>query len=192
MSINGVGSALNGLTEQIAQSVKNIKAQSVRLPEEGTINQDSSPQTERAQAFALNDYAVSYLSPNSVYSLHKIVSEQAKELTKQKQGTIQSGKEEQENTSQVSEDETLSGLSFSEELGQIFSASDYAKVTAIYRQSYVFNPPDVSLIFQGTITSQNPSQYAADAYLQASELNQSHEPTIELMHKYNQKFDYQI
>ena len=192
MSIGGVGSALNGITEQIEQSVRNIKAQSVRLPNEGIINQNSSPKTDKAQPFALNDYAVSYLSPNSVYSLHKIVSEQAEELTKHKHGTIQSEKDEQENAPQISEDETISGVSFSEELGQIFSASDYAKVSAIYRQNYVFNPPDISLIFQGAPISENPSQYAADAYFHASELNQSHEPTIELMHKNNQKFDYKI
>ena len=193
MSINGLGatySALNGLTEQIAQSVRNIKAQSVKLPEYSA-PQNTAQSADDTQTFTLNSYAVSYLSPNSLYSIHKIAAEQAEDLPNRQQKQVLSNSDGQENTPQI-EEGALSGISFSEELEQIFSSADYAKVSAIYRQNFVVNAPDVSLLFQGTPIAENPAQYASDAYQQASRLTQTEEPTIELMHKNNQQFDYKI
>lgn len=193
MSISGLGatySALNGLTEQIAQSVKNIKAQSVKLPEYSA-PQNTSQASDNAQPFTLNSYAVSYLSPSSLYSVHKIAAEQTEELPNRQQKQVLSNSGEQENATQI-EEGALSGVSFNEELEQIFSSADYAKVSAIYRQNFVVNTPDVSLLFQGTPISESPAQYASDAYQQASELTQTEQPTIELMHKNNQQYDYKI
>ena len=193
MSINGLGatySALNGLTEQIAQSVKNIKAQSVKLPEYSA-SRHTAQSADEAQAFTLNSYAVSYLSPNSLYSVHKIAAEQPEELPNRQQKQVLSNPDGQENTTQI-EEGALSGISFSEELDQVFTSVDYAKVSAIYRQNFVVNAPDVSLLFQGTPIAENSAQYVSDAYQQASELTQTEEPTIELMHKNNQQFDYKI
>ena len=193
MEISGLGatySALNGLTEQIAQSVKNIKAQSVKLPEYSA-SPKTTQSTNDTQSFTLSSYAVSYLSPNSLYSVHKIAAEQTEELPNRQQKQILSNSSEQENTVQI-EEGALLGISFSEELEQIFSSADYAKVSAIYRQNFVVNTPDVSLLFQGTPIAENPSQYASAAYQQAFHLTQIEEPTIELMHKNNQKYDYKI
>ncbi len=105
MSISGLGatySALNGLTEQIAQSVKNIKAQSVKLPEYSA-PQNTSQASDNAQPFTLNSYAVSYLSPNSLYSVHKIAAEQPEELPNRQQKQVLSNPDGQENTTQIEE-----------------------------------------------------------------------------------------
>lgn len=194
MLINGGATtynALQGLTEQIAQSIKNIKAQSIKIPEHTNVNHSSTQQAETTFG-TLNDYAVSYLSPNSVYSLHKIVAEEAEKLPDNRQKHIKSESDNEANSQQIKQEENLFNISFNEELEHIYSSSDYAKVSAIYQQNFVITPPDVALVFKGTPIPVNADKYAMEAYQYASELNQTQEPTIELMHKNNQKFDYKI
>lgn len=194
MLINGSSTtynALQGLTDQIAQSIKNIKAQSIKIPDHNDIDQSSKPQTETTFG-TLNNYAVSYLSPNSVYSLHKIVAEEAEKLSDNRQKHIKSESDNEANSQQIKPEGELSDISFGEELKQIYSSSDYAKVSSIYQQNIYINTPDVALVFKGTPIPVNADKYATEAYQHASELNQTQEPTIELLHKNNQNFDYKI
>lgn len=177
---------VNGLTAKIFNTVQNIKAQ-----EQG-FAQSVSRTENTFSGFALHNYAVSYLEPKVVYSLHHILSD-APENTQEQQTPKGLNPQSEEKTKTLgTAEETVEKVSFAAELGSSSSKADYAKVSAIYRQAVGINNLDVTLLFEGKPVDVNPLRYAAEAYTTAANLNKQPEPLIELMHDYNRNFDYKI
>lgn len=193
MALSAVNSSLydlSGLTAQIADSVRNIKAQSLSIPE--ALAQDKVSASPIPQNYSINSFAVSYLEPNSLYSLQRILSEAPEELPEQnRRNQLRPNAENNAENPQINSAEVES-LGFDSELETVFASADYAKATSIYRQAYTVNVPEVTLLFGGTPPAEDPSQYAATAYGNAANLNKNTQPLIELMHENNRNFDYTI
>ena len=154
---------------------------------------ETKPQKCRHRTF-LRNFAVSYLEPRALYSLQRIISEAPDELNREgRERRLKPDTERDENkTLKASHQDGISELDFNSELKRAFSATDYAKVTAVYRQAVQVNVPEVTLLFGGNPASENPSRYAAEAYTAAADLTQAKEPLINLMHNNNRNFDYKI
>lgn len=190
--INATAYDLNALTAQISESVRNIKAAAVQSPAfQAPANQSSEISS---QAFSLHNFAVSYLEPQAIYSLQRMVSEEPESLNKDEQERRLKPDTERDESkaAKTSNQDEIGGLNFNSELEQIFAASDYAKATAVYRQAFQINVPEVTLLFGGNPLPEDPARYAAEAYNSAAGLNQTKEPLINLMHNNNRNFDYTI
>ena len=195
MSFSGINAPaydLNALTAQISESVRNIKATSLQNPAFQPVGNQASEVP--AQNFSLRNFAVSYLEPRALDPLQRIRSEAPDELSREgRERRLKPDTERDENkTLKASHQDGISELDFNSELKRAFSATDYAKVTAVYRQAVQVNVPEVTLLFGGNPASENSSRYAAEAYTAAADLTQAKEPLINLMHNNNRNFDYKI
>ena len=177
---------VNGLTAKIFSTVQNIKAQ-----EQG-FSQAVSQKENTFSGFTLHNYAVSYLEPKLVYSLHHMLSEAPEGPREQPTHKGLNPNQGEETKTLGTSEEHIEKINFASELDQSSSKADYAKVSAIYQQAVGVNNLDVTLLFEGKPVDVNPSRYAAEAYTTAANLNKQPEPLIELMHDYNRNFDYKI
>ena len=195
MALSGINAAaydLTSLTAQISESVRHLRAESLQT---SAFSSTTSQGTDNQQvSFSMQGFAVSYLEPRAIYSLHQMISEAPEELNREGQERHLSPDKDKDDNQTVrrSNIEENSSLNFISELERSFSASDYAKVTAVYRQSVQINVPEVTLLWGGSLTAEDSSKYAAEAYNTAAGLNQNKEPLINLMHYNNRNFDYKI
>jgi len=192
MALAGSSSAynLNSITAQISESVQRIKTASLNRPEISLPSENYSGESS-GQSFSLHNFAISYLEPRALYSLQRMISEAPEQMNKDGRSQLKADNKEQKSPDNI-KTQAFSEADFNNELEQIFSAADYAKVTAVYRRAVRVDVPEVTLLFGGSPVSEDPARYAANAYNTAAELNHNKEPLIELMHDNNRKFDYKI
>lgn len=176
------------LTAAIDRSVSNIKSRTVSASEPQPLPQNdniSSP------GWSARGFAVSYLEPNALYTLQKMVSdfhfEEPPQNRRAGSYTLQS---EEKNATKT--DSSVSESDFGTAVEGVYSASDYAKVSAVYQQNIGFSLPQLKVIFSGRPIAENPLQYAADAYNHSLELNKSPSVLIDFFHPNNRSFDLNI
>lgn len=176
------------LTEAIDRSVANIKARSA-TPSETQAAAPNDNAAASSAGWSMSGFSVSYLEPNALYSLQRMVSEVPEDdqrASKQAKAYVRSEEDNAANQARIGD------VAFAEELGEIFSTADYAKVSAVYQQNIGFSLPQLKVIFSGNPVAENPSQYAADAYNHSLSLNQEPTVLLDFLHANNRNFDFSI
>lgn len=176
------------LTEAIDRSVANIKSRTVSVPETQLLPQNDNGSSA---GWSVSGFAVSYLEPNALYSLQKMVSDIHYEEHQPKQQTGSYALQSEEGNA-AKADLAVTESDFGAAVDEVYSASDYAKVSAVYQQNIGFSLPQLKVIFSGRPIAENPLQYAADAYNHSLELNQSPSVLIDFFHRNNRSFDLNI
>lgn len=176
------------LTAAIDRSVANIKSRTAAVPETPL-----PPQNDNASpaSWSVSGFAVSYLEPNALYSLQKMVSDIRFEERPQEQKAGSYALQSEEGNA-AKADLAVTESDFGAAVDEVYSASDYAKVSAVYQQNIGFSLPQLKVIFSGRPIAENPLQYAADAYNHSLELNQSPSVLIDFFHRNNRSFDLNI
>lgn len=183
----------SGLTADISKSVNTIKAKTQALQNDLTPPVQSQNAESSFKSFSLNNYAVSYLEPQALYSLHRFVAEADDSERLKQQTRRQNIFNNDENTALGSTGETNPDdkISFWEELSQNTDSSNLRQVLQAY--GVQSSSSDSSAAFLAAATPSKVSGfYAAEAYDYVFNINTEPKVLIDFMHEFNRSYDYKI
>lgn len=181
------------LTSSISGSVKNIRQ---KQAENFTGNKATLTSNDNSLwgGFSLNNYAVSYLQPQTLLNIHNLREDKIDGRLKDRSANRQDIDEGQGQASATKTDtQEVSVVSFLENLQNIRSKPDAAVVAGIYSQNNKQTSGFSVENFSGTGFSMGEVKYANETYNFNYNLN-NREPDIkiEFMHKNNRSFDYRV
>ena len=181
---NSLTPDFSGLTAEISKSVSHLKAKAAELH----FNTPEAVQNNSFNDFPLNSYAVSYLEPQTSFTVQHLASEagQGEKLNRQPQQ--KNVLNEDEKTSPDIE-KAENPVSFWEELVEVADFSAFRYGMSVYEPK-VATENDALFMISGLETVSGT--YAAGAYDYVANINSRPQVLIDLMHEFNRSFDYTI
>lgn len=192
-SANSLMPDFSGLTADISRSVSTIKAKAQVLRNDSIPSAQNQSAGSAFKSFSLNNYAVSYLEPQALYSLHRFVAETDDAEKLKQQNRRPNIFKDDENAAPESAGETNPDdkISFWEEFSQNLNGTILRQTMEAY--GVQSSAVDSSAAFLAAATPSKVSgSYAAGAYDYVFNINTEPKVLIDFMHEFNRSYDYKI
>lgn len=180
---NSLAPDFSNLTTEISKSVNYIRSKATDVH----FNTPDVAQNDAFNNFSLHGYAVSYLEPQALFSIHKFVSEteQGEKLNRQSQHKSIFN-EDEKNTSDI--DKTKKATGFAEELSTTADFSSLRYGISAYQTTIPRNDSPFIIPEHETVSG----IYATGAYTYVADINSKPQVLIDFMHEFNRSYDYII
>lgn len=192
LSAGRMQNVYSGLMSSISASVRNIRVKQTEeyQPNRFSGNVDKIPFGQ----FSLGAYAVSYLEPQVLFSIHHLRENENSEQLKKHSTEKESVQDWDEQTAQtVANNDNTIDVTFWESLQNMITAPNAEAVAGIYGRNNNILSILPQETFWGKGFAMGEVKYANDTYsFNYKVANDAPSMTIEYMHKNNRSFDYRV